>query len=109
MPLFARVTVEPGAFITYSDIDGNYSFDSLPPGRYVVIAELQNGKQSNQIEVDLCSKASIRLDLGIAEGLSQNSVTVAIIKPHGNMEVLRGEIIPIVARIFAKEGILPGT
>jgi len=99
MPLFARVIVEPGGFVTYSDVDGGYSFDNLPPAQYDVTAELNDGKQSDMINVDLDTKAEIRLDLTISADLSVNSSPIAIIGPPPNTEVLRGEITQLCASV----------
>ena len=103
MPLFAGVVIEPGGFVTYSDIDGNYSFDNLPPAQYEVTAEFNDSKWSDSIQVDLETKAEVCLDLTISADLSTDLSPVAIIGPPPNTEAFRGAVIQISASISTRE------
>lgn len=102
-PVFARVVIKPGLHTTYSDKDGSYAFESLPPGQYTVTAELSDRDRSESIEADLETKSSLRLDLSLPADLQTGSWPLEVISPPDLTTFLSGEIVSLVLRTLPSE------
>ena len=102
-PISARIVIEPGPFITYSDISGSYAFENLPPGQYTVKAKFSSGKRSDSVEVDLETNTSLRLDLNLPADLRANTWHLDVIAPPEWTNILRGEMVSLVLRAHLPE------
>jgi len=60
---------------------GNYTFPDLPPGAYIVTAELTGFKKAMQENVQLLSNSAIRVDMTMQTGNVTETVTVTTAPP----------------------------
>lgn len=77
-PLIARIVLEPGTHVTFTDGDGRYAFDHLQPGRYQLTILPGNEYTGWTFDVEMESGGPYQFDVTVPVGMGQHSMPFAL-------------------------------